>query len=183
MNKNRRSTILFISALTFTCCHGQNSNDDRNVYPATGNPDSTEAQIVLIRKEYNMIHANEPKFKVVTEDMDDRSTEGGEIKKYYQGKSLRKARLIFYGETGKTVFEYYFVDGMVIFFLKKIYDYNIPMYMKGSRVSKIEEERFYFNNRKLIRWISSDGKIIAANLYSGKEDEILKDLNETVYKK
>jgi len=35
----------------------------------------------------------------------------------------------------------------------------------------------------LIRWISSDGKIIAANLYSGKEDEILKDLNETVYKK
>lgn len=183
MNKSSIATILFLSVLTFTCCYGQKSNDNKNVYPATGNSDSTEVAIVLIRKEYNKIKADEPNFKVVTEDMDDRSTEGGEIKKYYQGKSLRKARLIFYGETGKAVFEYYFEDGMVIFFLKRIYDYNIPMYMKGSRVSKIEEERFYFNNRKLIRWISSDRKIMASNQYSGKEDEILKDLNDTDYKK
>jgi hypothetical protein len=170
-------------ALSFSCGYGQKSNNDKNVYSATGNSDSVETQIALIRMEYNKIHADEPKFRVVTEDMDDRSAEGGEMKKFYLGKSLQKARLIFYGETGKAVFEYYFQDGIVIFFLKRTFNYNIPMYMKGSRVNKIEEERFYFTNRKLIRWIGPNRKIIAANQYPVKEKEIVNDLNETVFKK
>ncbi len=174
--------MMLVSVLSSTYCFGQKSTGD-TVDRTIRNSDSTEAQIVFIRKEYNRIHAEEPKFRVTTEDMDDRSAEGGEMKKYYLGKSLREARLIFYGETGKARFEYYFMDGRIIFFLKRTYHYNIPMYLKGSRVSKIETERFYFNNQQLIRWVGSNGKIIASNQYSAKEKEILQDLNETVFYK
>jgi hypothetical protein len=179
--KSLNTALLLI--LSITCCYGQKSNDRKTGSAATVNSDSTEEKIASIRKEYKRIISEEPKCKVATEDMDDRSTEGGEMKKFYLGKSLQKARLIFFGETGKAIFEYYFVEGVVIFFLKRTYGYNIPMYLKGSRVSKMEEERFYFNNKTLIRWIGPDGKIIASNRYSGREKEILQDLSETVFKK
>jgi hypothetical protein len=56
------------------------------------------------------------------------------------------------------------------------------MYEKGSKISKVEEERFYFNNQKLIRWIGPNDKIVEANLYRTKEKEMVKDLNEDVFK-
>jgi hypothetical protein len=180
---NPNAVIWLISVLGFTCCFGQKSNDGQSGSSSPRISDSTEAEIVQIRKEYNRTISDEPKCNVLTGDLNDRSTEGGEMKTFYLGKSLQKARLIYYGETGKAVFEYYFQDGVVFFILKRTYNYNIPIYMKGSRVSKIEEEKFYFNRQKLIRWIGPTGKIIPASQYPAKEKEIEKDLGDTVFKK
>jgi hypothetical protein len=179
----RSAIILLLSSLAYINCSGQESKNDKGGSTSAVNFDSIEAQIIIIRKEYNRINADISKFRVVEEDLDDQSTEGGKIKKYYEDKSLRKAQLIFFGERGRVMIEYYFLNREIFFSFKRNYYYNIPMYEKGSKVSKIEEERFYFNNQKLIRWIGPNGNIVGANLYPTKEKEIVKDLNEDVYRK
>ena len=172
-----------LSALAYLNCSGQESKYDKNGLSSATNFDSIEAQIIIIRKECNKINSDTSKFHVVNEDLDDQSTEGGEIKKYYENKSLRKAQVIFYGETGKAIIEYYFLHREVLFLFRRTYYYNIPMYLKGSKISKTEEERFYFNNQKLIRWIDPSGKTAPKKLYPTKEKEIIKDLNSDVYRK
>jgi hypothetical protein len=120
---------------------------------------------------------------MVKEDLDGQSAEGGEIIKFYEGKILRKAKLRFYGETGKGMTEYYFLNGSVIFSFKRTYYYDMPIYEKGSKVDKVEEERFYFNRLKLIRWIGPNGKTVKASLYGAKEKEIEQILKDDVFKK
>jgi hypothetical protein len=183
MHKYRGAIILFLSSLVCINCSGQESREDKRAPSSAANFDSIEAQITTIRKEYHRINTGTSKFRVVTEDLNDQSTEGSEIKKYYENRSLRKVQLIFYGETGKAMIEYYFLNRVVFFSFKRTYHYNTPMYEKGSKISKVEEERFYFNNQKLICWIGSNGEIVDVNLYRAKEEEISKSLKENVYKK
>jgi hypothetical protein len=145
--------------------------------------DSVEFQIAFIRKEYNQINADIAKYRVVKEDLDDQSAEGGELKKFYEGESLRKVKLTFYGETGKAMTEFYFLNNTIIFCFKRTYYYNMPISEEKSKVDKVEEERFYFNKLIMIRWIGPNGKIVKAGMYVAKEKEINQILNEDVYKK
>jgi hypothetical protein len=183
MRTYRSAIVLLLSSLAYINCSGQESKNDKGGSSSAVNFDSIETQIIIIRKEYNRINADISKFRVVEGDLEGQSTEGGEIKKYYEDKSLRKAQLIFFGERGRVMIEYYFLNREIFFSFERAFYYNIPMYEKGSRVSKIEDERFYFYNQKLIRWIGPDGKIVGANLYPAKEKEIAKHLNEDVYRK
>ena len=89
----------------------------------------------------------------------DESAEGGEITAYFSGPSLRKLVGIFFGETGKTVEEYYFWDERLIFVLRINSNYDKPL---SGVIRSQSEERFYFADDTLIRWLDSGKKEVAA---------------------
>ena len=93
--------------------------------------------------------------------------------------AAKKAVLRFYGETWQSMGEYYFMDGKLFFVYKVMKHYLRPMTVEGAHV---EEDRYYFYNQKLIRWIDGSGKIADKKLYPEKEKEVLGDL-EDIFKK
>ncbi|PZR24030.1 MAG: hypothetical protein DI535_22800 [Citrobacter freundii] len=63
---------------------------------------------------------------------------------------------------------------MLVFLFEKEERYDKPMYLKDSKTISIKENRYYFNNEKLIHWITDKGVIVNATNYSAKETEMLK---------
>ena len=60
-----------------------------------------------------------------------------------------------YGAMGRTVEEYYYSDGKLIFVFERVFHYNKPM---SGKVIRTGENRYYFNNDYLIRWMDENGK-------------------------
>ncbi len=65
----------------------------------------------------------------------------------------------FYGETGQAREEYYFWDDRLFFVLRVESRYDKPL--SGKVVSK-SEERFYFADDALIRWLDPAKKEVSA---------------------
>lgn len=159
---------LFAVLFTATNCLGQ--------IVAKGLDDSIEYRIAMINKEYSNINKDSAKYKITEEDILGHSTEGGELIKYFEGQILRKAVLTLYGETGQTTSEYYFMKGELIFIYKKNKKYQSPIYMGKTEIKSREENKFYFKNQKLIRWVDNDSKITDEFLYPEKEEQLLDEL-------
>ncbi len=157
---------LLIIPFVFFCIHCT----AQTVKPDTS---GVESQVRAIREEFNKINADSAKLRVVKKDIMDESTEGGEIDKFYDGKTMRKAILLYYGETGKTSDEYYFLNDRLIFLYTRYTTYTKPFYVKGYKIARIDENRYYFYNGHLIRWLGSKGKIIDKSRYAAKGKEIM----------
>jgi hypothetical protein len=165
---------LLIIPLLFFCiqCSAQQVKQDTS---------AVESQVRAIREEFNKINSDSAKLRVVKKDIMDESTEGGEIDKFYEGKTMRKAILLCYGETGKSSAEYYFLNNQLIFLYTRYTTYTKPFYIKGYKIARIDENRYYFYNGKLIRWLGSKGKLIDKSRYAAKGKEILGALKEDMH--
>lgn len=143
--------ILMFSVILIACSFdikntSINSEQDKN---------SINVIISEIRKEYININSD-TNLIVIEKDLTGISTEGGTQFNYYDKTELRKSFLNFYGEMGKKVEEYYFKDGRLFFLFKQEFYYNQPIYVQeGFEVEKIEENRYYFDNDNLVRWIDN----------------------------
>lgn len=138
--------------------------------------DSIAVRIKQIRGIFNRINSDTIKFKVVQTDIEGESSEGGLVRKFYSHDTLQKMITIFYGEMGKIISEYFFNKDVLVFLYQKEEQYNKPMYLSESKTISIKENRYYFNNEKLIRWIADKGTIVNTNNYSAKEMELLQDV-------
>ena len=143
-----------------------------DIFAQTGKEESI---ILDIRKEFTAINAAEKKYKVLASEVEGLSTEGGDIKKYYDSTELKKAILTLYGESGKMIVEYYFSNNNLIFAFEKNESYDKLIYQGKVKVVSTIENRFYFDKKKLIRWVQ-DKKIKDKSLYPAREQEILADL-------
>jgi hypothetical protein len=146
------------------------------VFSALGNvaavsPQSNDA-IESIRQHYANINQNAARYRRVKKSLSGFSAEGGELVAYLHGPSVMKMVATFFGETGKSVEEYYFWNGQLIFILQTENRYNKPF---GKVVRKIEN-RFYFKEDKLIKWMDENGKEVATDSaeYAPKQADYLK---------
>jgi len=114
----------------------------------------SDAQISTIRTQYASINKRAPRYKKVKKQLSGFSLEGGELIGYFDGPSIVKLVANHYGEMGRSLEEYYYSNGKLIFVFEKVFHYNKPM----GKVVRSEENRYYFNNDQLIRWIDSSGK-------------------------
>ena len=48
----------------------------------------------------------------------------------------------------------------------------MPIYMEGSEVESVSENRFYFDSDKLIRWLDPTKSKVAKSKFSEKEAEL-----------
>ena len=85
--------------------------------------------------------------------------------------------LRFYGETGRRTTEYNFSNGQVIFVFDKYEGYSKPMTEGKIDIVIVKENRYYFADRKIIRWLE-DKKLKDEKLFTVKAKEILNDIKE-----
>lgn len=128
--------------------------------------------IESIRQHYETINQNVSRYRAVKKNLSGFSAEGGELVAYFHGPSVMKMVATFFGETGRSVEEYYFWNGQLIFVLSTDNRYDKPF----GKVVRKSENRFYFKDDKLIRWLGEDHKEIAADSaeYAPKQADYLK---------
>jgi len=160
----KRIPAIFLLALFILSAHGSAKAQ-------------SEAAIETIRQHYAAINKNVTLYRRVKKDLSGYSAEGGELIAYFHGPTIMKIAATFFGETGKTTEEYYYWDGKLIFVFRQESHYDKPL--SGKVVSTIEN-RFYFRDDKLIRWIDENGKEVAAGSteFAEKEKEYLQSSKE-----
>ena len=138
---------------------------------------NTQAQKVdpveSIRQHYAQINSKLASYRKVKKDLSGFSAEGGELVAYFHGPSIMKMVATYFGETGKATEEFYYWNGRLIFVWRQELRYDKPL--SGKVVGK-KENRYYFADDKLIRWIDENGKEVA-NTQSA-ESEYLKSSKE-----
>jgi uncharacterized protein YacL (UPF0231 family) len=115
-------------------------------------------EITSIRQRYATINKNLSKYKAVKKELSGFSAEGGEMTAYFDGSSIVKIAATYYGESGRSFEEFYYWNDKLIFVFRKQQTYSKPM---SGKVVKTSEDRFYFNNDELIRWINEQAKQVA----------------------
>ena len=137
--------------------------------------EDTTKVIENIKEQYKTVSANQKKYLLLEKDLMDESTEGGFVAAFKDVQSFRKLIATFYGDTGKITTEYYFNNKELFFAYSREYHYNKSIDQPGSKVASIAENRYYFSNKKMIRWLngkttkspnSADYKDEATNLLS-----------------
>lgn len=126
--------------------------------PASANSPQEKDRISSIRARYAAINKNLAKYKVVKKELSGFSTEGGELTAYFDGPQIVKIATTNNGETNSFFEEFYYSDEKLIFVYRKQEIYDEPM----SKVVKTKENRFYFGDGKLIRWVNEKGKQVGA---------------------
>lgn len=124
--------------------------------PAQGTGE--DAAISAIRGWYAAVNRATAKYRVVKKELSGFSTEGGELAAYFDGGAVVKITATHFGETGRSFEEFYYRDGKLFFVFHRRETYDVPL---SGRVSKTAEERFYFNDGRLIRWLDSRGRAVA----------------------
>ena len=119
-------------------------------------PDS----IQTIRQQYAAINRNAARYKKVKKQLLGFSAEGGELVAFIQGPSIVKITATFYGEMGRARDEYYYSNNKLIFIYRRQSHYNSPL---TGKVVRTTENRYYFKDDKLIKWIGEDGKQVATS--------------------
>jgi len=130
---------------------------------------SAEEKIKSIRAKCAQIEKGLKEARQVKRDLPDESAEGGELKAWFRDRSVAKLSATFFGESGKAVEEYYFWDSELIFVFRVESHYTKPM---SGVVKTKTEDRFYFADGKLIRWLDPAKKEVTSNV-STRERELL----------
>lgn len=157
---------------------------------------ANELAISHIRLEYKTIRDALPTLKKQTIELPDYSTDGGEATAYRDGhNNIRLIRVELYGESGKEFEEYYYQGKILFFAFYESHRYNVPYYVTeemakdaggiafDARKTKIAQDRYYFDNGKMIRWIKEKREIgISSNEFTDAESDILKFSSELLAK-
>src|SRR6185436_20508769 len=71
------------------------------------NVDSIDAWVKQINIQYSRVNTDTSKYTLTQKDIFGKSSEGGIVESYYEGKTLQKAILSLFGEMGQSTTEYY----------------------------------------------------------------------------
>lgn len=135
---------------------------------------ASDADIRYIREQFKKINEQAGTTAPKTFTIDE--GEGGEVSIYTADSRMVKVTATFYGETGKLIEDYYFDDQGLIFVFVQEFSYNRPIYYDKEVAKKneddewfdeskteVEENRYYFKNEQLIRWLDPDKKEISSD--------------------
>ena len=132
----------------------------------------TNDPIPAIRQQYAAINKGVRRYRKIRKELSGFSLEGGELVAYFKGPALVKIAATHYGEGGNSTEEYYYSNGNLIFVFEKVSRYDRPM---SGKVTSTAENRFYFSDGKLIRWLNENNKQNTAGSeeYRQKEKQLL----------
>lgn len=130
--------------------------------------------VQLIRQQYAAINKRASSYNKVKKELSGFSLEGGQVIAYFDGPAIVKIVANHYGEMGRTMEEYYYSNGKLIFAFEKVFHYNKPM---SGKVIRTTEDRYYFSDEKLIRWVDKNGK--QSDTSSGDAGSKVQELLET----
>lgn len=117
----------------------------------------TEAAIDHIRQDFQRIEALGPDAHQHTIALEGFSSEGGEARVYFEDGRVAKIAARHMGESGRTAEDYYFRGNSLIFVFRRASQYDQPF----GNVQRTDEDRFYFDRARMVRWRGSDQKLVA----------------------
>jgi hypothetical protein len=126
--------------------------------------------IASLRQQYAAINQGLRRCKRIKKKLSGFSLEGVELVAYLDGTAVVKIVANHYGEGGRSVEEYYYSIGKLIFVFRRDQHYNRPL---SGKVVRSEESRFYFANDRLIRWVDEKGEQVPLGTteYQEKQNE------------
>ena len=185
INTMKKAILFLLTILLFTCNQTSENNAKNDTSKDTGSEPKTEKEFLNddeiisdIRKKFGEINQNTASYKTKSMEMMGESAEGGELKGYYQNEELKKVVASYFGEMGKSIEEYYFSEDNVFFVFTQQYSYDKPIYVEGSKVEKIDEDRYYFHNSKLVRWLDPNKEKVSNSNFNQKESKLLQEIKE-----
>ncbi len=116
-----------------------------------------------IQSRYAAVNAQQKTYRKIEKVDLEMSTEGVDYEGYYAGDTLQLLVLTVYGEMGKEITSCYFDKGQLVFVYDVRYAYAAPLYDKqfDEKKSTRKEHRYYFHQRKMIRWVNEHHKIVS----------------------
>ncbi|MDO5986636.1 hypothetical protein Q4Q39_04375 [Flavivirga amylovorans] len=166
------------------------SQVEKSIESNTSSINKDSEAILIIRKRFNDINASissftkkESKDISVSKDMNPENyafeSESiyrmamANLDRFYQGDDLKKSIVSFQGDKADLVSEYYYWNNKLFFVFKTKTVYQNPKWSEDFKESDKEkiENRFYFENDKLIRWIDQDKNQIDLNKEEAKNTE------------
>ncbi len=136
----------------------------------------------LVRAHYAAVDKAVPKATVVKRDLQGYSAEGGELTAYFRKGAPLKIVAKYYGETGQATEEFYFWQGRLFFILRTSENYNHPQsdfFDTPVKIASRRQERWYFKNGKLWRWIRPGGKVVTGGgEFSNQQENYLASARE-----
>ena len=126
--------------------------------------DHTTPILKDIRDKYQEINANRPAYRKVWAEPLGETSGDGEVIGYFFKDSIRLIEECMYGEMGKSQRSIYYDKGAPVFIFLRESTYNVPYYDStfNSNLTKVEEDRSYFHQGKMIRWIDAKKKVFSA---------------------
>lgn len=186
INPMKKILLFQLIILLFACNQSNEKNPKSNSSKETKLESEIEKESVKneeeiisdIRQKFKEINQNTASYQAKNIELMGESTEGGKLTSYYQNKALKKVVVSYFGEMGKSIEEYYFSENNVFFVFTQEYSYDKPIHVKDSRVVKVEEDRYYFHNSKLVRWLDPNQEKIAQSKFKQKESAIFQKIKE-----
>ena len=127
---------------------------------------SSDSWLKNIRQQYYSIQEKLHTYDTTMLPLWGESTEGGQAIAYYDDSDLKLIQIVWLGETGKNMMDYYFDKGQLIFAFEQYIQYNRPIFWNEEvarengdnevfdpEKSTVEENRYYFHNQKLFLWL------------------------------
>ena len=118
------------------------------------------------RAHYAAVEKAVPKLKPIKRELDGYSGERGELTAYFQNGAPRKMIVRHFFNTFRIIDELYFWQGRLFFVLETTESYDVSNNepIKTGKITGRSQNRFYFDNGQLTRWINADGKIIEGGI-------------------
>jgi hypothetical protein len=130
----------------------------------------TEEDVIKqIRQQFKTIN-DEIKTYTTKSDVSILEGSGAEqtITAYFKGKQLMKTEEQFMGDMAENTYHYYYWDNELFFVFNK---YTYYAYIDGEDKAIINENRYYFDKNKMIRWIDSEKKQVSKSSDDFKQKE------------
>lgn len=128
----------------------------------TGVPAMAQTDVVLkhIREQYQTVNAHIGQYRKTEVNMEGISAEGAVLEGYYAGDTLKLLVHDVYGEMYRWRLEIYYEAEKPIFCYRRQYKYAVPIYESTFAADKVtvDEDRAYFKDGKMIRWIDDKNK-------------------------
>ena len=117
------------------------------------------------RAHYATVDNAAAKITPIVRDLDGYSGERGELRAYFRNGAPLKMVARHYFNTFRRTEELYFWQGRLFFMLDTVESYDEPISANTpSKVISREQNRYYFKNGKLWRWVNGDGRKITAGI-------------------
>lgn len=117
--------------------------------------------VTAVRAKVNAINAHTSEYKKVEKETTEESATA-----FFHNNGIVKINATFYKETGKSVVEYYYENGKPLFIFEKEFDYNKPISVDPVHIRAIKENRLYYENGMLMKWIDDRHKEVPTSTKS-----------------
>lgn len=179
--KNIILFILLIMALLFTLtnCSENVAEKQENSLSKPKTPQKIEKEIMEdIKNQFAFINNNVNRYSKVLKDLFLYEDGGQKLDAYFEGNNKKKIVITSYSRTMRSIEEYYYGTGGLFFVFNQNQIFEpLPPDYHDTELVDTKENRYYFSNNKMIRWLDENKRQVSKNdpEFTKKQNKILND--------